>query len=238
MRKILHKADTRGITRTDWLESRHTFSFNEYYHSDRINFGALRVLNDDRVAPGSGFQTHPHKNMEIVTIPLHGTVRHGDSKKNSRTVTVGDIQVMTAGTGIFHSEVNDSQEEIVEFLQIWILPKEKNMRPFYQDYSIRELMKEDELSLIISPDGSTPASLCQDTWFSIGKVKADKKIEYDVHLKDAGIYIFVIEGEIKVLDTTLSFRDGMGILETNHIELETLQDSHILLIEVPTRTNL
>ncbi len=238
MRKVIHKADTRGLTRTDWLDSRHTFSFNEYFNAERINFGALRVLNDDRIGPGSGFQTHPHKNMEIVTIPLHGTVRHGDSKKNSRTITVGDIQVMSAGTGIFHSEVNDSQEEVAEFLQIWILPNERNKRPFYQDYSIREIEKENELTPIIAPDGSAAASLCQNTWFSIGKVKAGNTLDYSIHQKDGGIYIFVIDGEVKVADTVLSFRDGIGISETNSINMETLQDSQILLIEVPMRSNI
>lgn len=138
MKKVIHKADTRGRSRYDWLDSHHTFSFDEYFDSERINFGALRVLNDDRVAPGEGFQTHPHKNMEIVSIPLKGKLEHGDSKKNNRVITVGDIQVMSAGTGIFHSEMNGSKTEPVEFLQIWIMPRERNTHPAYNDYSIRE----------------------------------------------------------------------------------------------------
>ncbi len=238
MRKVIHTSESRGITQLDWLVSRHTFSFNEYFHADRISFGALRVLNDDRVAPGGGFQTHPHKNMEIVTIPLHGTVRHGDSKKNSRTITVGDIQVMSAGTGIFHSEVNDSQEEVAEFLQLWILPNERNKRPAYQDYDIREVLKENELSLIIAPDGSAPATLSQNAWLSLGKVKGGQTIDYHMHQKEGGVYLFVIDGEVQVDDTTLSFRDGLGISETTHFKLETLQDSYILLVEVPMRSNL
>lgn len=174
MKKVIHKADTRGRSLYDWLDSHHTFSFDEYFDSERINFGALRVLNDDRVAPGKGFQTHPHKNMEIVSIPLRGKLEHGDSKKNSRVITVGDIQVMSAGTGIFHSEINGSTTEPVEFLQIWIMPRERNTHPAYNDYSIRELERKNELVPIVSPDGSTPASLLQDTWFSIGKVEAGK----------------------------------------------------------------
>ena len=233
MKKVIHKADTRGRTLHDWLDSRHTFSFDEYFDSKRINFGALRVLNDDCVAPGKGFQTHPHKNMEIVSIPLKGMLEHGDSQKNSRVITAGDIQVMSAGTGIFHSETNGSATEPVEFLQIWIMPRERNTHPAYNDYSIRELERKNELALIVSPDGSTPASLLQDTWFSIGKVEAGKKLGYHLHQTHGGTYIFLIEGEIMVDGTVLQHRDGMGVYETNSFELETLKDSHILLIEVP-----
>lgn len=233
MKKVIHKADSRGHSRHDWLDSHHTFSFDEYFDSTRINFGALRVLNDDRVAPGAGFQTHPHKNMEIVSIPLKGELEHGDSKKNNRVIGVGDIQVMSAGTGIFHSEVNASKSDPVDFLQIWIMPRERNTRPVYHDYSIRELEKKNELSLIVSPDGSTPASLLQDTWFSVGKVEAGHKLGYLLHQTHGGVYLFLIEGEVKVGEDILSRRDGMAIFETNSLELETLKDSHILLIEVP-----
>ena len=233
MKKVIHKADTRGRSLNDWLDSHHTFSFDEYFDSDRINFGALRVLNDDRVAPGGGFQTHPHKNMEIVSIPLKGKLEHGDNKKNSRVITVGDIQVMSAGTGIFHSEMNGSKDEPVEFLQIWIMPRERNTHPRYNDYSIRELERKNELALIISPDGSTPASLLQDTWLSIGKIEAGKKLGYHTHQTHGGVYIFLIEGEIVVDGTVMHRRDGMGIYETNSFEFETLEDSQILLIEVP-----
>lgn len=233
MKKVIHKADTRGRSLNDWLDSHHTFSFDEYFDSDRISFGALRVLNDDRVAPGGGFQTHPHKNMEIVSIPLKGKLEHGDNKKNSRVITVGDIQVMSAGTGIFHSEMNGSKDEPVEFLQIWIMPRERNTHPRYNDYSIRELERKNELALIVSPDGSTPASLLQDTWLSIGKIEAGKKLGYHTHQTHGGVYIFLIEGEIVVDGTVMHHRDGMGIYETNSFEFETLEDSQILLIEVP-----
>lgn len=148
-------------------------------------------------------------------------------------ITVGDIQVMSAGTGIFHSEMNGSKTEPVEFLQIWIMPRERNTHPAYNDYSIREQERKNELSLIVSPDGSTPASLLQDTWFSIGKVEAGKKLGYHLHQTHGGVYIFLIEGEIVVDGTVMQRRDGMGIYDTNSFELETLKDSHILLIEVP-----
>lgn len=233
MKKVIHKAETRGHTRNEWLDSRHTFSFDEYFDSNRINFGALRVLNDDRVAPGAGFQTHPHKNMEIVSIPLRGELAHGDSKKNNCVIGVGDIQVMSAGTGIFHSEMNHSKADPVDFLQIWIMPRERNTRPVYHDFSIRELERKNELSVIISPDNDTPATLLQDTWFSIGKIEAGTKLSYHMHQTHAGIYVFLIEGKIAAAGEELSRRDGMGVFETNSIDIEVLEDSHILLMEVP-----
>ena len=233
MKKVIDKAESRGRALYDWLDSHHTFSFDTYYNPRRMNFGALRVLNDDRVEPGKGFGTHPHKNMEIISIPLKGKLKHGDSQKNSRSITPGDIQTMSAGTGIYHSEMNGSDTEAVEFLQIWIMPRERNTRPVYQDFSITELERPNELAVIVSPDGSTPASLLQDTWFSIGKVEAGKKLDYHMHQSHAGVYIFLIEGEIVVDGEVLKRRDGMGVYDTNSFELETLKDSHILLIEVP-----
>lgn len=233
MKKVMHKAESRGHSQNEWLDSYHTFSFDEYFDSNRINFGALRVLNDDKVAPGKGFHIHPHQNMEIITIPLKGKLEHGDSKKNSRIITAGDIQVMSAGTGIFHSEMNASAEEPVEFLQIWIMPKERNTRPVYKDFNIRELERANELAVIISPDGSTPASLLQDAWFSTGKVEAGKKLGYHMHQSHAGVYIFLIEGKIVVDGEVMNRRDGMGIYDTNSFKMEILEDSHLLLMEVP-----
>lgn len=233
MKKVIDKAESRGRALYDWLDSHHTFSFDTYYNPRRMNFGALRVLNDDRVAPGEGFQTHPHKNMEIVSIPLKGYLSHGDSRQNSRTISVGDIQVMSAGTGIYHSEMNGSPTEPVEFLQIWVMPKERNTPPRYQDYDVRGLMKKNELALIVSPDGSAPATLLQDAWFSLGEVDAGQKIEYRLHRPDTGVYVFVIEGEVKVDDLTLGKRDGLGLSETKSVMLETTKSSKILLIEVP-----
>ena len=210
MKKVIHKADTRGHSQYDWLDSYHTFSFDEYFDSDRINFGALRVLNDDKVAPGEGFQTHPHKNMEIISIPLKGQLQHGDSKKNSRIITVGEIQTMSAGTGIFHSEVNASPVEPVEFLQIWIMPRERNTHPVYKDFSIKELERPNELAVIVSPDGSTPASLLQDTWFSIGKVEAGKKkIEWGSQIRS---YVFD-DRRVKDHRTNFQTSDVNGVMD-------------------------
>lgn len=233
MKKVIDKADSRGRSLYDWLDSHHTFSFDEYYNPSRINFGALRVLNDDRVSPGKGFGTHPHKNMEIISIPLKGKLKHGDSNLNSRVITPGDIQTMSAGTGIYHSEMNGSEIEPVEFLQIWIMPEKMNTQPAYQDFDIRPILRKNEMSLIVSPDGDAPAKLLQQTWFSIGEIEAGKKIEYHMHQSHSGVYIFLMEGEVQVGDTVLSRRDGMGVYDTGSFELETLKDSHILFIEVP-----
>lgn len=233
MKKIFHKANTRGHSLYDWLDSRHTFSFDQYYDPQRIHFGALRVLNDDRIAPGKGFGTHPHKNMEIISIPLKGALQHGDSHDNSKVVRPGDIQTMSAGTGIYHSEMNHSQTEPVEFLQIWILPRKNNTVPVYKDYDIRPLLKKNEPALIVAPDGSAPAALLQDTWFSIGEVEKGKSIEYKVHQSGNGVYIFLIEGKIEVNGDVLLRRDGVGVYDTDSFTLETVEDSHFLLIEVP-----
>lgn len=233
MKKIFHKANTRGRSLYDWLDSHHTFSFDQYYDPQRVHFGALRVLNDDRVAAGEGFGTHPHKNMEIISIPLKGALQHGDSHNNSKVVRPGDIQTMSAGTGIYHSEMNHSQTEPVEFLQIWILPRKNNTPPAYNDYDVRPLLKKNELTPIVAPDGSAPATLLQDTWFSIGEVEKGRSIEYKMHQPGNGVYIFLIEGKIEVNGDVLLRRDGIGVYDTDSLTLETVEDSHILLIEVP-----
>ena len=161
MKMVVDKANSRGYANHGWLKTYHTFSFANYYNPKRVHFGMLRVLNDDTVAPSEGFDTHPHKNMEVISIPLNGYLRHGDSIQNSETITPGDIQVMSAGTGIFHSEFNDSAEQQLEFLQIWVFPREENTKPKYNNYDVRSLLKKNELSLILSPDGETPAVINQ-----------------------------------------------------------------------------
>ena len=190
-------------------------------------------MNDDTVAPREGFDTHPHKNMEVISIPLNGYLRHGDSIQNSETITPGDIQVMSAGTGIFHSEFNDSAERQLEFLQIWIFPREENTKPKYNNYDVRPLLKKNELSLILSPDGETPAAINQDAWFSLGTLDAGLIKEYKLHKKETGVYLFVIEGEVEVNNTTLSKRDGAGFYDTDSITIEVLKDAKVLLMEVP-----
>lgn len=233
MKTILHKAATRGHADHGWLDTYHTFSFASYFNPERVHFGALRVLNDDKVAPSEGFGMHPHQNMEVISIPLKGYLRHGDSIENSSVITPGTIQVMSTGTGIYHSEYNDSATEPLEFLQIWVFPKKENTKPKYDNFDIRHAVKRNELSLIVSPEGNAPASILQDAWFSIGKLDKGVKKTYDMHREDTGVYVFVIEGQANVSGTVLSRRDGMGIYDTNSVAIETLEDSEILLIEVP-----
>lgn len=233
MKTILHKAATRGHADHGWLDTYHTFSFASYFNPERVHFGALRVLNDDKVAPSEGFGMHPHQNMEVISIPLKGYLRHGDSIENSSVITPGTIQVMSTGTGIYHSEYNDSATEPLEFLQIWVFPKKENTKPKYDNFDIRHAVKHNELSLIVSPDGNAPASILQDAWFSIGKLDKGVKKTYDMHREDTGVYVFVIEGQANVSGTVLSRRDGMGIYDMNSVAIEALEDSEILLIEVP-----
>lgn len=233
MKSIIDKAESRGHANHGWLDTHHTFSFANYYNPRRMNFGALRVLNDDKVAPGTGFDTHPHENMEIVSIPLKGHLRHGDSESNQKVITVGEIQVMSAGTGILHSEKDHSQTEPVEFLQIWVIPKHKNNRPKYNDYDIRELLIPNQWALFISPDGDAPASIDQDAWFSMGDFDAGKIIDYTLHKDNTGIYLFVLEGEIAIGDAILSRRDGIGLYETKQIQIKVLKKAKLLLMEVP-----
>lgn len=233
MKMIVDKGYSRGHANHGWLKTYHTFSFASYYNPKRVHFGMLRVLNDDTVAPGGGFDTHPHKNMEVISIPLKGSLRHGDSIQNSEVITPGDIQVMSAGTGIQHSEFNDSQDQSLEFLQIWVFPRTDNTPPTYKSYDIRSTQKKNEFGLMVSPDGSTPAVLNQDAWFSMGTLDAGIVKEYKLHRKENGVYLFVIEGEVEINNTALSKRDGIGLWEVESITIEVLKDSTVLLIEVP-----
>lgn len=233
MKTVIDRASSRGYFNHGWLKTHHTFSFADYHNPNRVHFGALRVLNDDIVAPSEGFGTHPHQNMEVVSIPLQGHLRHGDSVQNTQTITVGDIQVMSAGTGIFHSEYNGSSTEPVSFLQIWIIPREQDTPPAYANYDIRGLMKPNELSLILSPDGQTPASIRQDAWFSLGELDKGVKTGYKLHGQGHGVYVFLIEGRISVAGQKLERRDGLGIWDVTDIEIEALENAKILLMEVP-----
>lgn len=235
MKIVIDKANSRGYANDGWLKTHHTFSFANYYNPQRMRFGMLRVLNDDVVAPGAGFDMHPHTNMEVVSMPLKGCLRHGDSLKNSEVITPGDIQVMSAGTGIVHSEFNDSVEEPLDFLQIWVFPQVENTSPHYKSYDIRPILEPNKLAYIISPDGEAPASMNQDAWFSMGTLEAGQVIGYKLHDKDNGVYLFVIEGEVEVSNTTLSKRDGAGFWETDAITIEVLKHAKVLLIEVPMR---
>ncbi len=233
MKTIIDRSNKRGHSLYEWLDSYHSFSFGNYYNPEKMGFGALRVLNDDIIAPETGFDTHPHKNMEIVTIPLKGELKHGDSKMNERIISPGDIQVMSAGTGIYHSESNPHGSVNAEILQIWILPHTRNTEPNYNDYNIRELLKPNELTTLVAPDGSAPGTLLQQAWFSIGTFDAGQNFSYSFHNKQNGIYVFVIEGEAQIENTTLNRRDAMGIYDVDQVKIASKKKSHLLVIEVP-----
>lgn len=233
MKTIIDRSNKRGHSLYEWLDSYHSFSFGNYYNPEKMGFGALRVLNDDIIAPETGFDTHPHKNMEIVTIPLKGELKHGDSKMNERIISPGDIQVMSAGTGIYHSESNPHGSVNAEILQIWILPHTRNTEPNYNDYNIRELLKPNELTTLVAPDGSAPGTLLQQAWFSMGTFDAGQNFSYSFHNKQNGIYVFVIEGEAQIENTTLNRRDAMGIYDVDQVKIASKKKSHLLVIEVP-----
>lgn len=233
MKNIVDKADSRGYFNHGWLKTHHTFSFADYYNQERIHFGALRVLNDDTVAPSEGFDMHPHKNMEVISIPLKGYLTHGDSVENTRTITPGEIQVMSTGKGIYHSEYNGSNKDELQFLQIWVFPKQNNTPPEYHNYDIRPVLKRNTLGTFIAPDGSAPASILQDAWFSMGTFDAGQKVEYTLHKPEHGVYLFIIEGSIEVAGHQLFRRDGIGIWDIEEFKIEILTEATILLMEVP-----
>lgn len=198
-----------------------------------MGFGMLRVLNDDTVKPSTGFGMHPHSNMEIVSIPLSGSLTHGDSEGHKKTIRWGEIQTMTAGTGIIHSEMNNSSTEEVKFLQIWVKPRQMGLKPDYHDYVIKDLLVKNQLNLVVSPGNEVPATLNQDAWFSIGEFDQGAKTEYKLHGPNHGVYIFNLNGKINVADETLDERDGMGVAGLDTITIEALKESRVLVIEIP-----
>ncbi|MGD9930217.1 MAG: pirin family protein [Mangrovibacterium sp.] len=236
MKTILHKSETRGHSNHGWLDTYHTFSFANYYNPERIHFGALRVLNDDTIAGGRGFGTHPHDNMEIITIPLSGDLEHSDSMGNTEVIKEGDVQVMSAGSGIFHSEYNKNADQEVSLLQIWVLPDRKQVTPRYDQISLSDLEKENEFYQILSPNPDDAGVwIYQQAWFSIGKFSEDTTKTYQLKNENNGLYVFVIDGKVNVGENRLEKRDGLGIWETQNIELSLTKGSQVLLMEVPMR---
>lgn len=234
MKTIIHKAETRGHANHGWLNTHHTFSFANYYNPERVHFGALRVLNDDWIAGGEGFGKHPHDNMEIITIPLKGAVEHQDSMGNKGVINAGEIQVMSAGTGIFHSEYNANKDKELELLQIWVFSDKKNVTPRYQQMSLADLQKPNELYQILSPNSEDAGVwIHQQAWFRLGHLSAGKSVNYKLHKKESGVYVFVIEGEASIADKTLKRRDGLGIWETDEFQIVSSTDSKILIMEIP-----
>jgi redox-sensitive bicupin YhaK (pirin superfamily) len=234
VKTVLHKADTRGVAEHGWLSSRHTFSFAEYRNPERMGFGLLRVINDDAVQPSMGFGTHPHENMEIVSIPLTGELRHQDSMGNTQHIPTGEVQIMSAGTGLTHSEYNASDSKIVTFLQIWVLPKEMNIEPRYDQKLFPTAERQGRFQVVVSSDRDDGGVwINQDARFSLGDFDANGADSYSVVQPGNGVYIFVIEGSVIVAGETLKRRDGIGVEDASAIDISALEDSQLLAIEVP-----
>jgi redox-sensitive bicupin YhaK (pirin superfamily) len=234
MKTVLHKADTRGHANHGWLDTHHTFSFANYHDPERMHFGVLRVLNDDRVAEGRGFGTHPHDNMEIISIPLEGDLEHKDSMGNVAAIKEGDVQVLSAGTGISHSEYNMNQDSEVKFLQIWVFPNKKQVEPRYDQISLRDIEKDNQFYQILSPSKDDQGVwIHQNAWFNLGKFSMQTEVDYAIHLSDNGIYAFILEGKASIQGQELEKRDGFGLWNTDNISVIAEKDSKILLMEVP-----
>lgn len=232
---VLHKANTRGHANHGWLNSYHTFSFANYYNPERMHFGVLRVLNDDTVEAGMGFGTHPHENMEIISIPLEGDLEHRDSMGNIAVIKKGDIQIMSAGTGIMHSEYNRNKDRLTKFLQIWIFPNKKNVAPRYDQITLNSSDRKNKLQQVLSPDPNDEGVwIHQDAWFHLGDFDKDVTSTYTLKKPGNGVYSFVLNGEFTIDGTKLSARDGLGIWDTSEIKLTAdSQNAEILLMEVP-----
>lgn len=234
LKTIFHAANSRGYVDHGWLKSHHTFSFANYYDPGRIHFGALRVINDDDIAGGMGFDMHPHDNMEIITVPLAGSLAHRDSLGSSGVITAGEVQVMSAGTGIRHSEFNASEGENVQLLQIWVFPKIKNVPPRYQQIQLNPENMQNRFGFIVTPAPSENAAwVHQDTWFSLGNFEVEKTEKYTLQKSGNGVYIFIIEGQAEIANQKLQRRDGLGVWNVANFEIKIQPHSKILLMEVP-----
>lgn len=230
---VLHLADTRGYANHGWLKSHHTFSFAGYQNPERIHFGALRVLNDDEVSGGMGFGEHPHDNMEIVSIPLEGDLKHRDSMGNTAVIKSSEIQVMSAGTGIYHSEFNANAHEAVKFLQIWIFPNQRNVEPRYDQIQIDNETRNQFIQVLSPNKDDTGVWIHQNAWFNLARFDRNHQAEYRLNNKSNGIYVFVLEGEIEVDGQKLGRRDGLGVWEIEKVSFKAQSDARFLIMEVP-----
>lgn len=235
MKTIVYKSESRGKANHGWLQSFHSFSFANYYNPDRMNFGALRVLNDDYVAPGMGFSKHPHNNMEIVSIPLEGELKHQDSMNNTTLIKSGEVQIMSAGTGVFHSEMNNSHKEAVKFLQIWVMPEKQNITPEYDQQVFDIKGRKNEFQTVVSPkkSGDKGVKINQRAWFT--RIDLDENLEktYTLHDSKNGVYMFLLEGKLEIAGFSLEKRDAIGVIDKDIIDIKALANSSLLLMEVP-----
>lgn len=234
MKTILHKSDTRGHANHGWLDTNHTFSFANYYDAERMHFGALRVLNDDFVEGGMGFGKHPHDNMEIISIPLAGDLEHKDSMGNTTVIKQNDVQIMSAGTGVQHSEYNRNKGEKVNFLQLWIFPKVKNIEPRYDQKTFDPADRKNKWQEIVSPlSNGNGVTINQDAWLHLASFEKGFNTDYKLKQKGNGVYLFLIDGDITVNNQKLNRRDGIGIWETEQFAISADSNAEILTIEVP-----
>ncbi|MCV9932665.1 pirin family protein [Flavobacterium sp. LS1R47] len=231
---VIHKAETRGNANHGWLNAYHSFSFAAYYDSERIQFGALRVLNDDTIAAGMGFGTHPHDNMEIITIPLEGDLAHKDSMGNTEIIKHGDIQVMSAGTGIQHSEFNPNADQQTKLLQIWLFPNKRNVTPRYQQISLNTEDRHNKLQQVLSPNPDDAGVwIHQDAWFHMGNFDAGTTKEYSVKKEGNGLYAFILKGNVTINGQELNTRDAIGITDFKTVNIKANTDAEFLLMEIP-----
>lgn len=235
MKTIFHPHHTRGHANHGWLNSHHSFSFANYFNAQKMNFGLLRVLNDDTVAPGMGFGTHPHDNMEIISIPLDGDLRHRDSMGNEKTIKEGEIQVMSAGSGVTHSEFNPNKDKEVKFLQIWVIPNERDVTPRYDQQQLPDLDRKNVLHQVLSPSSEDDGVwIHQNAWFHMGRFDVSEAAHYQWKSEKNGLYAFVLECGFELGEHRLEQRDALGIWDANSISLKAISEkSRILLIEVP-----
>lgn len=233
MKTILHSADRRGHVSFGWLDSHHSFSFGNYYEPEKIHFGMLRVLNDDIITGGSGFGTHPHDNMEIISIPLAGAIEHKDSTGTQAVINENDVQIMSAGTGIRHSEYNHYKDKTTNFLQIWIIPKKRNIRPRYDQKTFNPQDRSNKLQTVVAPDDPNAVWINQDAWLSLGNFKSDFSTSYSLKNTGNGVYAFVIDGNVTINGQSLYKRDAIGIWDVDKLDITAGTNAQILLIEVP-----
>jgi redox-sensitive bicupin YhaK (pirin superfamily) len=236
VKKTLHKANTRGQADHGWLKTRLTFSFAGYRDDKRVHFGVLRVLNDDQIAGGKGFGMHPHDNMEIITIPTSGVVEHRDNQGNHGIITKGEVQVMSAGTGVYHSEFNHSKDELLTLFQIWLFPNKGNVTPRYGQMKFDLAAQHNNFQLLVSPIDQNiehTLGIHQDAYFSMGNFEAGQQFTYNINHEGNGLYIFVVNGEVKVEGETLSLRDGLGLENLSSVQFETTEGTELLLMEIP-----
>jgi len=237
---VFHKADSRGHEDHGWLNTYHNFSFGDYYERERLQFGTLRVLNDDTIAPGTGFGRHPHSNMEIISIPLMGELEHQDSMNNIQIIKTGDIQVMSAGSGIYHSEYNRSKNKEAKFLQIWVLPIKLDVEPRYDQVTLDQSKRINQLQQIVSPYHKDEGVwIYQDAWFHLGKIQNAHAVKYQIRRKGNGVFCFLIQGEMNINNNLLKRRDAIGLWDLDTIDFVSFSDnSEILVMDVPMKNSV